>query len=72
MDLENRGIPSGFVASAEFVEAAGAQSRSLGFYPASVFIPHPIQDRSDAEMTALAKQAVDEIIAMVIDEQCMA
>ncbi|MCG8413513.1 MAG: hypothetical protein MI746_04755 [Pseudomonadales bacterium] len=69
MDLESRGIPSGFVASTEFIQAADAQAQSLGICPASVFVPHPIQDRSDAEMTDLAKEAVDAIIAMVVDKQ---
>ena len=33
MDLDRRGIPGGFIASAEFVEAAASQARSLGFDP---------------------------------------
>ena len=62
-DLEGRGIVGVFVASTEFIEAAEAQSRSLGFEPAAVFVPHPIQDRTDDEMRALADAAVDEILA---------
>ncbi len=65
MDLESRGLPSGFVASTEFVEAANAQGNSLGIQPASVFVPHPIQDRSDAEMADLAKAAIASVIALV-------
>ena len=65
MDLESRGLPSGFVASTEFVEAADAQGKSLGIKPASVFVPHPIQDRSDAEMADLAKAAIESVIALV-------
>jgi hypothetical protein len=63
VDLERRGIPSVFVASSEFVEAAIAQSAALGADPARVFVPHPIQDRTDDEMRALADAAVDEIVA---------
>ena len=62
VDLEGRGIPSVFVASTEFVEAAAAQSAALGADPARVFVPHPIQDRTDDEMVALADAAVDEIL----------
>lgn len=62
-DLERRGLPGVFVASTEFVDAAAAQSRSIGFTPAAVFVPHPIQDRTDDEMRALAAAAVDEITA---------
>ena len=61
-DLEDRGIPGVFVASTEFVEAAAAQSRSLGFEPAAVFVPHPIQDRTDDEMRSLADAAIEEIL----------
>ncbi len=65
MDLEKRGVPGGFVASAEFVEAARAQAESLGFDPFKVFVAHPIQDRSDVEMQRLAEDAFEEILAMI-------
>ncbi len=66
VDLERRGIPGVFVASAEFVQAAIAQSTSLGFPTvARVFTPHPIQDRTDDEMRAYADQAYDEIVAQI-------
>jgi hypothetical protein len=64
-DLEGRGIPGVGVASTEFVLAAQMQSRSLGFDPAMVFVAHPIQDRSDAELRALADSAVDQIIRSI-------
>jgi hypothetical protein len=62
-DLEGRGLPGVFVASSEFVEAAAAQAAALGFEPAAVFVPHPIQDRTDDEMRALADAAVEEILS---------
>ena len=62
-DLEGRGVPGVFVASTEFIEAAAAQSAALGFEPAAVFVPHPIQDRTDDEMRAIADAAVEEILA---------
>jgi len=64
-DLEGRGVPGVGVASTEFVLAAQMQSRSLGFDPAMVFVQHPIQDRSDAELRALADSAVDQIIRSI-------
>ncbi len=64
VDLESRGVPAVFVASAQFVDAAIAQSESLGFPTvARVFTPHPIQDRTDDELVAYADAALDEIIA---------
>tara|TARA_B110000858_G_scaffold175732_1_gene209333 strand:+ start:16152 stop:16361 length:210 start_codon:yes stop_codon:yes gene_type:complete len=65
MNLESRGIPSGFVASREFVEAAAAQGKSLGISPASVFVAHPIQDRTDEEMAQLALDSIDAITALI-------
>jgi hypothetical protein len=62
-ELEARGIPTVFVASAEFVEAGAAQARALGFEPAAVFVAHPIQDRTDAEMRSLAEVAAGEVAA---------
>jgi hypothetical protein len=63
VDLEGRGVPGVFVASSEFIDAAVAQSAALGAAPARVFVPHPIQDRTDDEMRTLADAAVDEIVA---------
>ena len=65
LDYESRGVPAVFVASAEFVQAAEAQSRALGGDPARVFVPHPIQDRTDDEMRALADAAVEAVLAAV-------
>jgi phage terminase large subunit-like protein len=64
-DLELRGVPSVFVASTEFVQAAEAQAVALGFPAARVFVPHPIQDRTDDEMRAHADAAYDDIVASV-------
>ena len=64
-DLEARGVPGVFVASTEFIQAAQAQAEALGLEPASVFVAHPIQDRTDDEMRALADAAVDEIVSRV-------
>jgi hypothetical protein len=60
--LEAEGRPAVFVASSEFIEAARAQAESLGFQPAAVYVPHPIQDRTDDEMRALADAALAEIL----------
>jgi alkanesulfonate monooxygenase SsuD/methylene tetrahydromethanopterin reductase-like flavin-dependent oxidoreductase (luciferase family) len=61
--LEGLGVPAVFVASTEFVEAADAQARALGFEPDGVFVAHPIQDRTDDEMRALADAAIEEVWA---------
>jgi hypothetical protein len=60
-DLEERGVRATFVASTEFIDAADAQARALGVESTGVFVAHPIQDRSDEEMKALAEEAFSRI-----------
>jgi hypothetical protein len=67
LGLESLGIPGVFAASTEFVEAAAAQSRSLGGDPAAVYVPHPIQDRTDDEVRALADAAAEALLAALLD-----
>ena len=64
-DLETRGLPGVFVASAEFVGAAESQAVALGFPSARVFVPHPIQDRTDDEMRIYADDAFEEIVKAI-------
>ena len=64
-DLESRGVPAVFVASTEFIEAAKAQATALCFEPAAVFVPHPIQDRTDDEVKALAHDAFESILSEI-------
>jgi hypothetical protein len=67
VDLESRGVPSMFVATEEFVQAAESQSASLGFPTvARVFTPHPVQDRTDDEMRAYADLVYAEIVAKLV------
>ena len=57
--FEIQGIPSVFVASSEFGEAAEAQKAALGMNGARyVLVPHPIQDATDDEMRAKAQYAL--------------
>lgn len=62
-DLERRGIPGVFVATVEFADAAVDQSKSLGLDVAHVLTEHPIQDRTDDEMVAIADQAIEALLA---------
>ena len=54
-----------FVASTEFIDAAAAQSNALGADPAVVFVPHPLQDRTDDEMRALADNCFEELLRSI-------
>ena len=50
-----------------FIEAAAAQAQSLGFEPGAVYVPHPIQDRTDAEMRELAEQAFEKVMKLIVE-----
>jgi len=65
-DIEARGVPMVFVASDVFVQAAETQASALGFPAARVFVPHPIQDRTDDEMRAMAEAALEEILKHLV------
>ena len=65
-ELEARGIPCVGVATEEFIAGAEAQAKSLGTDPALVFIPHPVQDRTDDELKALADQHFEAIVALLV------
>jgi hypothetical protein len=68
MDLESRGIPAGFIASCEFSEAAAAQGKSLGIHPARVFVRHPIQGQTDAQMVQLAEDTIEAVTALICEQ----
>ena len=62
LDLDERGIPGVMIATTAFRQAAAAQCASLGYEPAIVWVPHPIQNRTDAELLAIADAAMKEIV----------
>jgi hypothetical protein len=61
-NLEVESLPSVMVASTEFREAVAMQASALGFEPAVVYVPHPIQDRTDDELRAMADAVVDQLV----------
>jgi hypothetical protein len=65
--FEIHGIPSVAIVSTEFEEAAAVQGKALGLDARCCFVTHPIQDRTDAEMHALADEIVDRVIAALTD-----
>ena len=66
ISFEESGKPGVLVASSVFAQAAEAQAEALGAPDARrVFVAHPIQDRTDDELRALAREAVDDLLAAV-------
>ena len=64
-DLERRGVVGVFLASEAFAEAARLQGVALGFPAPAVLVPHPVQDRTDAELRAAADAAYPAVVAAV-------
>ncbi len=58
MTFDALGLPGVSVVTTEFRDAIVSQSRALGFDPAIVFVPHPVQNRTAEELVALADAAV--------------
>ena len=58
MTFDTRGLPGVSVVTTEFKDAISAQSRALGFDPAIVYVPHPIQNRTAAELAVIADAAI--------------
>jgi hypothetical protein len=59
-------MPSVFVASSVFEDAAAGQARALGLPDVRcVFVPHPIQDATDPEMRAKADAIVDSVLQAI-------
>jgi hypothetical protein len=64
-DLERRGVVGVFLASEVFAEPARVQGAALGFPAPFVLVPHPVQDRTDAELRAAADAAYAQVVAAV-------
>ena len=65
MNLDSRGIPGVSVVTTGFTDAVAAQSQALGFEPAIVYVPHPIQNRTADELDQIADQAIEAALALL-------
>ena len=66
--FEIQGKPAVFIASSEFIDAATHQAAALGLPEVRrIFVPHPIQDATDAEMRAKADAIVEAVIDALVD-----
>lgn len=66
MNLDSRGIPGVSVVTTGFTDAVAAQSEALGFEPAIVWTPHPIQNRTPEELDAIADAAIEAALALLV------
>ncbi len=68
-DLEIRGIPAAFIATEQFVSGAERQAKALGADAVAIYTEHPIQDRSDEEMVAIADGIFEEVLRGLVKDQ---
>jgi hypothetical protein len=65
MNFDSRGIPGVSVVTTGFTDAVETQSKALGFDPAILFVPHPIQNRTAEELNAIADAAAERALRML-------
>jgi len=64
-DLDRRGLAGVSVLTEEFRQAFEAQKSAIGLAAASIYVPHPMQNRTTAELYAFAEQSVDAILGSI-------
>ena len=62
MNLDARGIPGVSIVTTGFTDAVESHSHALGFDPAIVYVPHPIQNRTAQELDRLADDAIESAL----------
>jgi len=65
MNFDSRGIPGVSVVTTGFTDAVETQSKALGFEPAVLFVPHPIQNRTADELKKIADDAVEPALRLL-------
>jgi hypothetical protein len=65
MNFDSRGIPGVSVVTTGFTDAVETQSKALGFEPAIVYVPHPIQNRTAEELDRIADDAAERALRML-------
>jgi hypothetical protein len=65
MNFDSRGIPGVSVVTTGFTDAVEVQSKALGFDPAVIFVPHPIQNRTAEELDKLADDVVEPALRLL-------
>ena len=65
MNFDSRGIPGVSVVTTGFTDAVETQSKALGFEPAVLYVPHPIQNRTAEELDRIADEGAERALRML-------
>jgi hypothetical protein len=69
MNLDARGIPGISVVTTGFTDAVTTQSKALGFEPAVLFVPHPIQNRTKDELQRIADDTIEQALRLLTAQE---
>lgn len=64
-DLDQRGLAGVSVLTEEFRDAFAKQCRAIGFDGASLYTPHPMQNKTTAELHAFADASFARILELI-------
>ena len=62
VDLDRRGLAGVSVLTEEFRPAFGTQCQAIGFDGASLYVPHPMQNRTTADLHQFAEEVFEEVL----------
>ena len=65
MNFDSRGIPGVSVVTTGFTDAVAVQSQAIGFEPAVIFTPHPIQNRTAEELKKIADDVIEPVLKLL-------
>ena len=63
--MDAGGIPGVSVITTGFVDALEMQAAALGFDPAVIYVPHPIQNLTHEELLRTADSVIDPALALL-------
>jgi len=64
-NFDSRGIAGVSVVTMGFTDAVKVQSAAIGFEPAVVFTPHPIQNRTVEELKIIADDVMEPVLRLL-------
>lgn len=64
-DLDQRGVAGVSVLTEEFRDAFTKQCRAIGFDGASLYTPHPMQNKTTVELHAFAERSFEEMQGLI-------
>jgi hypothetical protein len=65
VDLDRRGLAGVSVLTEEFRPAFKVQCEAIGFDGASLYVPHPMQNRTTAELHRFADEVFEAVVAAI-------